>query len=1314
MSDQFLKRRLSYLDAGQLIEVEQDFLRYESRSIVVLGDAGMGKSTLLGQLRVTPGHVFQSARRFIGPRPPLSIEHGATLVIDALDEVYAQKGGEAVDLVLGKLAELNFPRFILSCRVADWRSATALQSIADYYDAPPLELYLEALTKTDATEYLSASLARTRAKDLIDSLEEKGLSGLWSNPQTLQMIGEVAEKGGIPSSKGELFAEATKILRREHREEKANEALPQLAEDKVLDAAGAAFATLILTGKDAISRRIASHADDLPLVDVATLPGAMQLPEVLVSRLFGAYGNERFGYTHRAIGEFLGARWLARNADTPRKQRRLLQLLTSEALVPASLRGLHAWLAWHSSALATRAIDSDPMGVIEYGDADALNPLEGKTLFDALNRLSQENPQFREFAEYRAGGLVQPALKAEVERVLTSSTFQFGLRLLVLQALKGAHLTPELQPVLLTLFFDSEAVFALRSQAGDRLWETAKTLDWPGMLQSLVDEKTENGARLASELMADIGYDRFSDEQILAMVAAQVPRTDRTVGVFRLLERDFPLSRIPKLLDGITQIAPIEGENGQRRGAAALTDLVLGLLARLLAEGLSASHAAQVWGWVRPFRAEVGYKSEVRETVSDLLKANTPLRRAIQKLTLLDLPSPQTKWYRLHRLCERSTGFALSDDDCIALLDSLPDDDPEWQAVVRLVPHNAERGATVREAALRFARKAEGREEWLAELTRPSIPDWQLENEERDRERQAKREADWEAHRADFRNHLEALKSGDYGMVINPAQAYLGLFYDMDDEADNGPDRLKTWLGPDLRDACLVGFEAFLLQQPPHPSAAEIAASFAESRRWPAGYIIVAALAERLRTGRGFADLPDERLMAGYFELRHTKIDNHAQIIGLDSALESSLRDRGAWEETQRGYFEPFLAVQSSHMNELHELMHDPADPEMADRLATDWLVTFPDIAAEVEAELIDRLLMSEGGQTVLRSVLPQRIKMALNEKRAHNWDAVGIILDFNQTRDRLSTEGDVNPELFWTLRARTESNRHQRPSALLDAERLAWIIETFRPIFPHHSRPDRVTVGNTNPWDGSAFLIGLIRRLGDDPSPSATDALVKLRDASEDEYTDTFRIVTAEQKRKRVEEAWTAADLATVASAVADSAPRTAAQLQTVILEEFVEAQKKVRGSNRDWYKDFFQDSGRPRTENECRTVILKMLGNMPFGIQAQPEGQLADNKRCDILCTLGNLMVPIEVKGQWHPSLWTAADSQLDLLYNNDWRAERGIYLVLWFGSDSAKGITLPPDKSERPSSAKKLRDALAARSATTQSGRTEIIVLDLTRPQ
>lgn len=165
MNHSILPRSLWYSEGRDIRSVEETFLCEDPRSLVVLGEAGMGKTTLLASLREHDGYAFCTARQLINaPDPRQLLSDATTLVIDALDEVSAQREGEAVDLVVRKLARLGSPRFILSCRVADWRSATARQAIRGFYAEAPLELHLDALDRPDAVAFLAETLKTEEAR----------------------------------------------------------------------------------------------------------------------------------------------------------------------------------------------------------------------------------------------------------------------------------------------------------------------------------------------------------------------------------------------------------------------------------------------------------------------------------------------------------------------------------------------------------------------------------------------------------------------------------------------------------------------------------------------------------------------------------------------------------------------------------------------------------------------------------------------------------------------------------------------------------------------------------------------------------------------------------------------------------------------------------------------------------------------------------------------------------------------------------------------------------------------------------------------
>ncbi len=128
-------------------------------------------------------------------------------------------------------------------------------------------------------------------------------------------------------------------------------------------------------------------------------------------------------------------------------------------------------------------------------------------------------------------------------------------------------------------------------------------------------------------------------------------------------------------------------------------------------------------------------------------------------------------------------------------------------------------------------------------------------------------------------------------------------------------------------------------------------------------------------------------------------------------------------------------------------------------------------------------------------------------------------------------------------------------------------------------------------------------------------------------------------------------------------------------------------------------------------------MLGLLRQGsnkVVYEVEVHEADDKEADIGCTVGQLRLPIEVKGQWHPELWTGADNQLNKLYAQDWRAEgRGIYLVLWFGlrTDNKKLKSRGREKLN-PTTADQLKEMLIESSQAAKTGKIEIIVIDTAR--
>jgi len=102
MIDTIIARRLSGVDTdGKTFELPQADLLGRTKPIVVLGDAGMGKTTLLEEIGQEAGYKFVRARSLVrSTNPSRLLGDATTFVIDALDELAVQAEGDAVDAVL--------------------------------------------------------------------------------------------------------------------------------------------------------------------------------------------------------------------------------------------------------------------------------------------------------------------------------------------------------------------------------------------------------------------------------------------------------------------------------------------------------------------------------------------------------------------------------------------------------------------------------------------------------------------------------------------------------------------------------------------------------------------------------------------------------------------------------------------------------------------------------------------------------------------------------------------------------------------------------------------------------------------------------------------------------------------------------------------------------------------------------------------------------------------------------------------------------------------------------------------------------------
>ncbi|MYI06590.1 MAG: hypothetical protein F4059_04540 [Gemmatimonadetes bacterium] len=85
----------------------------------------------------------------------------------------------------------------------------------------------------------------------------------------------------------------------------------------------------------------------------------------------------------------------------------------------------------------------------------------------------------------------------------------------------------------------------------------------------------------------------------------------------------------------------------------------------------------------------------------------------------------------------------------------------------------------------------------------------------------------------------------------------------------------------------------------------------------------------------------------------------------------------------------------------------------------------------------------------------------------------------------------------------------------------------------------------------------------------------------------------------------------------------------------------------------------------------------------------------------------MPVEIKRDEHPDLWTAIEDQLVTKYAIDPAARgHGIYLVLWFG----RGKTQRSPDGERPAKPEALEDRLRHALSSQQARKISVCVVDV----
>ncbi len=1324
----------------------------------LLGDPGSGKSTSFEAERnaLEPAACLVTARDFLTFDPTVRPDwRGKTLFIDGLDEVRAGSGDarRPLDEIRARLDALGRPPFRLSCREADWLGAndrTNLDRVSPH--AGLTVLRLDPLADQDVERILRDHPGIQDAVAFMADAKEKGVGGFLENPQCLSMLADVVTNGGgWPESRLALFERACLRMAREHNDEH-DAARPTgggaFSEEDLLDAAGRLCAVILVA--DTAGCAIAPGCEDPDHPHVGRCGREYEEPcrRAVATKLFRAVAEGRFQPLHRHVAEFLAGRHLARLVDGggPDGQdgrrgipvRRVLALMTGhDGGVVTALRGLSAWLAAESGTARRELVERDPIGVAVYGDVSRFSISEKVAL---LRSLAGERRQLEELLKASAlgrgqpisavGSLVAPDTEQALREILTDPRRDDGQQTLVVFLLRalpyGARL-PGLTDVLLTLIRDESRI--------------------PGVQRRALDALLHQGGRgpaittALKALLTDVHAGAISDpdDHLLGTLLKRLYPGDLSAAqVWTYLSEASEPSSGPYFSFWRSQLV----EKSTEAAFAEHIDLLVlrpdgieaalrsrgleDLPARLLARGLDAHgdglETKRLYDWLG-----VGLTWDSAGVAGGRVRDWLTRRPAIQKAILVE---------GLERCAKSEEGdlgrCALDVERRLHGADPPPDFGP-WcleraeeatdrriagyfldQVLRALDGRAAHDGLTLEEVIERtrnhrllaglFAEKS------VCELDRDRLEIHRgLSRAERERE---DRHRQWLDH---VRAHETALRENRCppGLLHQLAAAYFDVLPDV--VGATPADRLQYLFRGDERllSAAWAGLRGAIGRHD-LPDVDEIVRLYGKNQRHCLALPVLAGLAETHDAGTGELDRLNGKqirtalafhLCTGavpeapwYRHLVHSRPEVVADVLVRCGA--------------------PALRRNRRDVPGLHEIASREDHAEVARHAVLPLLRAFP-LRGAADGRLDGLLwaaLRRADADSLMTLIRDKSSRKSMAAAQRVRWLSAGVF----------ASPGRYMRPLERAVGGHAERARHV--AAFFDAGATASTFDEAHRRSVASSLGERLgarvlgglirlTAGTRSPHPGVAELIRGLAVLPDAEAGSVLDSLVS--DPALPAWEEELVRARDDQLAVRRDAAYRHPDAEAVCRALDDGPPANAGDLAALVTDRLDELGDRISNDNANGWRLFWNEDSRrradaPKHEDSCRDALLGVLRHgLPEGVDAQPEGRYANDKRADIRISCRDFHVPVEIKKNGHRHLWSALRKQLMARYARDPATDGyGIYVVLWFG-ESRVCRTPPPPSGAPPRGPDALKQCLQDTLAPEEARKVSVCVIDFSAP-
>lgn len=1286
---------------------------------VLLGEPGMGKSeTMKALARLVLGEQGQpiTANNFI-VLPSSTHNADRPVFIDALDEACAG-GDTTVWRELSKtIASSGLTRFCVSCRIADWQDTDA-QDLATVAHGERIRVFaLDPLTP----EQRHAVLKSENIED-IDSFEEQaqalGFSDMLGNPQSLKLLVAAVKKnqGQWPQTRREAFELACQELVREpnQRHRQAQRSVALLSEENLLDAAGWLCALMLLSNSPALtdgsSGDTAPHTVHLANV-LDTLRTSSITPEaiqaVLSRRLF--VKPAAHAPAHRTVAEYLAARLLSKRiqrGELLTTRLGALMIAPGQYLV-SNLRGLAGWLAAMCEPMRTLVFEVDPSAVLNYGDLSLLSPTGKQALIQQL----ESNPKARrDTYHWKQAPAHVPLVHADMtafvlnwldrlSQVTSLSAGQDMVADVLLGALIHAPANPAWEPTLLALVRQASLGEGVRSMALLALFTHRKHSSTLVGLLDAINQGTlaDSNGHLLNSLLMQLYPEHVPPSSLLrylkpAQHLAGISLVPMFWGYY--IQRQTPHALLLDLMEAIEQ-AKNEGIFS-RDSFSAISHGLEGL-ATLIVDAIE-QHGQHIpverlalWLWLcadretslyryletsaneRLHRWRKDHPDQIKQVLLHLVDQGRTSWDAQNRFLLADLPPAMGAFWLEQVNRFQTIGDEAKAKECLETARWWVEQENSGitlEDLEKTVEHNPSL-----QAALNT---------WLTS----SLDDtnWRrkhwLQNQKHIAAQAARREV-IEANLLYLLDHLADVRSGKLLNYLSDA-----AWSDLRDSGYAGAFRsqpIAEWrqAHPDLDDATRQGYQSLLMQLTPAQAARAIQIRKAKEMLHIELPCLVAAQQLYADEPQQFFDLGEDRLQAlvQIFLLHHTS--DTAWF--LDLAQRQPDWTEGLWW----GLCEKHLRAKNEiRIPQIGLLRHEERLNPIAKRLLPRILLKWPSKISEVNfvefAQVLERILRVCPPHEVSDLVKTRLTRKALGSLQMGYLLMAGLWVDHPHFAPLLQSFLHKKQVLQTELLGFVHHLRRYsgQPEQLPDwgAATRGLLFNLFGPLCSAQRPEGTHRIGSED--DGRAFLYQVLAALREDTSePSANELRALLTNTNLEHWWPVIEDHLEHQALARAEKAFITPTARQVALVLQNQAPANPSDLMAVALDALSDLQREIRNNsvnqiNSFWSVDKNGKHPRPphKPENACRDVIAQWLKPRlsAMSVTVLPELLHGAQKRADLGLLVHQtgapeMLLPIEVKGDWHKDLWTAAHRQLGEQYANDSRCgNQGIYLVLWLGKN------------------------------------------------